>query len=256
MEIGMSSRHSGSCLCGAASFEIEGDFGQFYLCHCTHCRKDTGSAHAANLFSSTARLNWLSGQDKARLYNLPATRHTRCFCSICGSALPYALEGMLVVPAGSLDTALDTTPDAHLFARSRASWDRQLEKIPAHESFPSSPRWTEPRSVLRRIKLLHTAIWAFFAACVLAIPVAVASARFGVALGLIAVVALEVLVLLFNRLKCPLTDVAARHTADRRDNFDIYLPLWLARYNKHLFGVLYVAGILYTLIAWRGVAAG
>ena len=53
--------YKGSCLCGEVTFEIEGDFDNFYLCHCERCRKDTGSAHAANLFSSTAKLKWLSG---------------------------------------------------------------------------------------------------------------------------------------------------------------------------------------------------
>ena len=47
-----------------------------------------------------------------------------------------------------------------------------------------------------------------------------------------------------------LTGVAARYTSARADNFDIYLPLWLARYNQQIFGTLYVLGILYTLIAW------
>jgi hypothetical protein len=51
-----------------------------------------------------------------------------------------------------------------------------------------------------------------------------------------------VLVLLFNGMRCPLTAVAARHTDDRRDNFDIYLPEWLARWNKHL--ALYVVGLV------------
>jgi len=48
--------------------------------------------------------------------------------------------------------------------------------------------------------------------------------------------------------------VAERYTDDRRDNFDIYLPLWLARYNKEIFGVLFLAGVLYTLARWRGWA--
>jgi hypothetical protein len=61
---------------------------------------------------------------------------------------------------------------------------------------------------------------------------------------------MECLVLLVNRMRCPLTGVAARYTADRRDNFDIYLPLWLARYNKHIFGSLFVAGLLFTLVCW------
>jgi hypothetical protein len=41
---------TGSCLCGAVSFEVSGAFDSFFLCHCSRCRKDTGSAHAANLF--------------------------------------------------------------------------------------------------------------------------------------------------------------------------------------------------------------
>jgi hypothetical protein len=80
----MSNTYSGSCLCGEIRFEIEGEFEHFYLCHCEYCRKDTGSAHAANLFSSTATLRWLSGANKVTQFNLPATRHTKCFCPKCG----------------------------------------------------------------------------------------------------------------------------------------------------------------------------
>jgi len=65
-------------------------------------------------------------------------------------------------------------------------------------------------------------------------------------------VLLEVLILAANQWRCPLTAVAARYTADRTDNFDIYLPLWLARYNKQIFGSLFAAGLVYTLGRWRG----
>jgi hypothetical protein len=64
------------------------------------------------------------------------------------------------------------------------------------------------------------------------------------------VVFLEVLILAFNEWRCPLTPVAARYTSDRRDNFDIFLPEWLARYNKEIFGSLYVAGSLLVLYLW------
>lgn len=135
----MGSNYSGSCLCGAVHFNVEGEFDCFYLCHCEYCRKDTGSAHAANLFSSGATLEWVSGQDKAILFSLPSTRHSRCFCSICGSALPSVqMEGkMLVVPAGSLDSEVHLKPDAHIFVSSRADWDDGLDKIPTVERFPS-----------------------------------------------------------------------------------------------------------------------
>ncbi|WP_129775725.1 GFA family protein [Peristeroidobacter soli] len=135
----MSNRHQGSCLCGEIRFEIDGDFERFFLCHCEHCRKDTGSAHAANLFSSSAKLQWTAGEDKITQFTLPGTRHARSFCRICGSAVPMVQMGgaLLVVPAGSLNSAVDLRPDAHIFVSSRAGWDRALEKLPAFEKFPS-----------------------------------------------------------------------------------------------------------------------
>ena len=134
----MSKIHTGSCLCGAVRYEVDGEFERFYLCHCEHCRKDTGSAHGANLFSSQATLKWIAGQDKVTFFNLPSTRHSRSFCSVCGSALPSSqAEGkLIVVPAGSLDTAVDKKPDAHLFISSKAGWDTGLEEIPKMEKYP------------------------------------------------------------------------------------------------------------------------
>ena len=135
----MSNRYAGSCLCGEVRFEVLGDFERFYLCHCQYCRKDTGSAHAANLFSSSAALKWVSGEDRVRQFNLPNTRHSKCFCSTCGSALPMMqMNGqLLVVPAGSLNSELLIRPDAHIFGSSRARWDDALEKVPTVERFPS-----------------------------------------------------------------------------------------------------------------------
>jgi len=109
----------------------------------------------------------------------------------------------------------------------------------------------ENAAALRKVKLLHTVAWAFFSGCILLVPLAAWQRRFDVALVLIMIVTVEVALLVWNRFKCPLTDVAARYTDDRRDNFDIYLPLWLARYNKHIFGSLFAAGVLFTLIQWK-----
>ena len=112
----------------------------------------------------------------------------------------------------------------------------------------------DPGSKLRAIKAIHTIVWAVFAGSIVAIPACVRAGRLDVAWGLSALVFVEVLVLLANRMRCPLTDVAARYTADRRDNFDIYLPLWLARHNKSIFGSLYAAGLGYA--AWASLAPG
>lgn len=100
------------------------------------------------------------------------------------------------------------------------------------------------------IKLLHTVVWAFFGGCVVLIPVAAWRDRVDLAAILIGIVAVEVEILAFNRWRCPLTDVAAQYTGERADNFDIYLPRTLARYNKEIFGTLYVAGIVITVVQW------
>jgi hypothetical protein len=110
----------------------------------------------------------------------------------------------------------------------------------------------ESDCTLRIIKSLHTLVWAVFAGSILAIPAFAYGGRLSAAWALIGFVLIEVVVLMANRMRCPLTDVAGRYTRDRQDNFDIYLPLWLARYNKQIFGGLYIIGIVYTLIIWAG----
>ena len=105
---------------------------------------------------------------------------------------------------------------------------------------------------LRIVKIAHTAIWIFFVVCIAGIPIAAWAGRFDYALLLIGIVGVEVVVLAVNGWRCPLTAVAARFTADRRDNFDIYLPVWLARNTKVIFGSLLVAGLLFTIARWRG----
>lgn len=128
----MSAGYKGSCLCGEVRFEVEGEFESFFMCHCQYCRKDTGSAHASNLFSTTASLIWITGESSVKNYSLPSTRHVKSFCSKCGSALPNVQMGgaFLAVPAGSIDTEILNKPDAHIFVSSKADWDRELEQVP------------------------------------------------------------------------------------------------------------------------------
>jgi hypothetical protein len=97
---------------------------------------------------------------------------------------------------------------------------------------------------------VHTAVWVLFAGCIVAIPFATCGRRLDWAMAMSGLVWLECAVLALNRCRCPLTDVAARHTGERADNFDIYLPLWLARYNKQVFGTLFFLGEIYLLRVW------
>ncbi len=107
-----------------------------------------------------------------------------------------------------------------------------------------SPARTTSPVRLAAVKLVHTIVWAAFAGCILAIPVAAWHGDFRIAAWLVAIVAVEVAILVLNGLRCPLTAVAARYT--------VYLPEWLARHNKGIFGILYLAGTAYAAIRWSG----
>jgi hypothetical protein len=135
----MTDRSQGTCLCQAVRFEVQGEFDRFYLCHCSRCRKGTGSAHGANLFAPGARVTWLSGEEMVRHYELPGTRHTRSFCARCGSALPRMMsaEGMVIVPAGSLDSPVTVKPTAHICMASRAAWEDGLRDAPRFDGLPA-----------------------------------------------------------------------------------------------------------------------
>ncbi|MCX6117323.1 MAG: GFA family protein [Proteobacteria bacterium] len=132
----MTNIFKGSCLCKRVTFEIEGAMTAFYLCHCSRCRKVSGSAHGANLFSPSASVNWLEGKDFVANFKLSQTRFSRSFCRICSSALPDDTRGeYLVVPAGSLDCDIEMRPTGHIFCSSRANWDNDLESIPSYAEF-------------------------------------------------------------------------------------------------------------------------
>ncbi|WP_022851520.1 GFA family protein [Limisalsivibrio acetivorans] len=131
--------HSGSCLCGKIVFRIDGVFDNFFLCHCEHCRKDTGSAHAASLFSASAKLKWISGESFVKTFDYKSSGHIKSFCTECGSALPnIQMDGaLLVVPAGSLDVEVNIKPDGHIFWANRANWDNELQAINKYDKLPN-----------------------------------------------------------------------------------------------------------------------
>jgi len=104
--------------------------------------------------------------------------------------------------------------------------------------------------LLAAIKLLHTAIWAVLAGSILVLPFAAFTRHFRWAFILTAFIVCECGVLAANRGRCPLTDWAARYTDDRAANFDIYLPDWLARNNKAIFGTLFAVNELIVLWRW------
>jgi hypothetical protein len=105
-------------------------------------------------------------------------------------------------------------------------------------------------NALVTIKLLHSAVWAVLAGCILALPITALLHRFHWAIILTVIIVVECGVIALNKGRCPLTNLAARFTEDRADNFDIYLPNWVARHNKEIFGTLFVVNELIVLWFW------
>jgi hypothetical protein len=129
-------RLTGSCLCGAVSYEVRGPFTRFAHCHCSRCRKATGAAHATGLYASPQNFAWLTGKDLVARFDLPSARSfSTTFCRTCGSPLPHPTRSgrELIVPAGSLDGDPGLRPDAHTHWESRASWSCGPDALPCRD---------------------------------------------------------------------------------------------------------------------------
>ena len=129
----------GSCLCGAVNYQIEGPFKIFQYCHCSRCRKSTGSAYASNLFVPPERFRWTSGEGMIVRYEHPDAKYFATnFCKQCGSSLPWAVKGgkNIIVTAGTLDDDPGIKPMWNIFWRSKASWYEESSDLPRHDEFP------------------------------------------------------------------------------------------------------------------------
>jgi len=104
------------------------------------------------------------------------------------------------------------------------------------------------RANLTLIKSVHTLIWLFFNVVIFYMLYAVINNKLDVWLwvGYGLIVAESITLLIFNKM-CPLTIVARRYSQSQRYNFDIYLPEWLARYNKQLYSVIVLIVIVITV---------
>ena len=128
----------GSCLCGAVTYEVAGEPKLFYHCHCSRCRKATGTGHASNMFIQPAVLRWLSGAENVRAFKVPqAQRFTNSFCLTCGGRVPRQPKDsdIVLIPAGSLDDAAPITPQGRIFFESRASWSCSDQELPTFPEY-------------------------------------------------------------------------------------------------------------------------
>ncbi|HXZ95649.1 MAG TPA: GFA family protein [Burkholderiales bacterium] len=130
---------NGSCLCGEVRYEITGNMGIFQYCHCSRCRKFTGSAYSANLFVSPEQFSWTKGKELVAVYLPEKTKYfSTSFCKKCGSSLPWKNKAgtVVVVPAGTLDEHPGIEPSQNIFFASRAEWYKQAADLPSYNELP------------------------------------------------------------------------------------------------------------------------
>ena len=135
----MSQSVAGSCLCGAVAYRIRGPYRGFQYCHCSRCRKRTGSSHVANIFVPVDQFEWERGEDKVKRFELPeATYWSTSFCMECGSAVPWLTKNgkSMVVGAGGLDEDPGERPKLSVFYGSRAPWYVHVSDLEMHETLP------------------------------------------------------------------------------------------------------------------------
>ncbi len=106
-----------------------------------------------------------------------------------------------------------------------------------------------PASKLTTIKTIHTLIWIFFNVVIFYLAYAVITDKIDkwvwIGLGLFLI---EAIVLLTFGMKCPLTVLARKYSASEKNNFDIYLPEWLAKYNQKIYTAILAVIILLLVV--------
>ncbi len=108
----------------------------------------------------------------------------------------------------------------------------------------------QPASKLLFIKVVHTLIWIFFVGVIFYIVYSGVTDRVTVYTWIgIGLIIGEGLTLAIFRMFCPLTLVARKYSDSQKDNFDIFLPNWLAKHNKIIFTTIFIVGLI--LVLWR-----
>ena len=130
----------GTCFCGKVEFELEGTIPNMYQCHCSLCRKVSGSSANAALIIDAAQFKWINGEGEISAFENESGYKSE-FCRQCGSPLPNLTcdDRAYWVPVGLLEDTRDISVAAHVFVASRAHWDvipdaaEHFDEMPAAE---------------------------------------------------------------------------------------------------------------------------
>lgn len=130
--------YGGSCVCGDVKYEFDAEPRVTVACHCSLCRKATGSAFGTWTLVPKAQFRFVSGE--AQLGEYQSSDHARrLFCKRCGTTLgnfttrrPHFIH----LAAGTLDHPPALRIDLHCYTASKAPWFDITDQLPQHEEEP------------------------------------------------------------------------------------------------------------------------
>lgn len=130
----------GKCLCGKVAVKIAGEISDVIHCHCSLCRKNSGSAFATNGFINSCDFEITSGQASLSQFAFKPGR-IRHFCTNCGSPI-YSSNSQdpsrLRIRLGLLDSEIAARPLSHNFVSSKANWEDLDANLPRYNGFEPS----------------------------------------------------------------------------------------------------------------------
>jgi hypothetical protein len=131
---------SGRCLCEGVAYEISGELGPIYNCHCSKCRRWHGAAFRTRASIQASQFKWLRGEDLLSRFH--SSEHVvKHFCKVCGSNLISTYDDhpeRIGVPLGGLEQAPSNRPEGHIWVGSKSPWYEISDGLPQHDTWPES----------------------------------------------------------------------------------------------------------------------
>ena len=127
---------AGRCLCGAVHYAVKDEFVYALNCHCSNCRRSTGSAFKPFAGIERDKLCITEGEDSLLIFGDERAGHD-VRCKRCGSLMfSVVRQGEYVhVTLGTLTDPPTMRPTAHIFVGSKASWYSITDQLPQHDEF-------------------------------------------------------------------------------------------------------------------------
>ncbi|QBY04376.1 GFA family protein [Thalassotalea sp. HSM 43] len=127
----------GKCLCGAVQIAVSGDISDIIHCHCSLCRKNSGTAFATNGFVNASEFKITVGANNLSTFSFKPGRN-RHFCRCCGSPVYSSNEqdpSRYRIRLGILDSDISERPISHNFVSSKANWEDLDAELPRYDAF-------------------------------------------------------------------------------------------------------------------------